>query len=567
MRLRKTYIIFDKTQNGMYNDFLLKKGLLNQGPKKVATAKKAMASTQHPAVTKVILDVIKDNGNAIDAIISACLLQNVYEPHMSNYAGTLDLIYYENSTGKTYCMNAVGELPENISPLAPNPNTPNTICAIGGFAKGLSSLYERFGTKEWSYYCKPAIEAADKGTIMTSSQYESLVMKNKMNTFFPSGREYFYPHGFLVSVGQRWKKPKLAETLSKLSEVGPEYFITGSWAEHFVEKSNEIGWNITLKHIKDYKTRWLKPINFTYKGKEMIGNPPPDAGGLYMAYVLGILEEFDFKSMGHYTNSADTLYTLSWILGRAYNEVHNILRDNLTYKIPSKVLLSKDYQRLVAEIVRESKPIIDLTEDIKLKTSKASNIASGINYNEEYKGGTCHNVILDSEGNWVTMIHTLMGGGVPGLVVDGVNMSGMSYEDGEPFPQTCIGPGRRNAEQCCPILVLDNGEPYMALGTPGRPMLTTPIVLTNIFEFGMDPHKAIDAPRFWPLREEGLVLTVEIENRISKESIAGLAKMGVLTKPLGNYNWRTGSFQIIWKDNGIIKGTSDPRRLGYAEGI
>ena len=98
------------------------------------------------------------------------------------------------------------------------------------------------------------------------------------------------------------------------------------------------------------------------------------------------------------------------------------------------------------------------------------------------------------------------------------------------------------------------------------------IVLANIFEFGMDPNKAADAPRFWGLKEEvkkGLIYTVEVENRISEKAVAELAKLGVQTKPLGPYRWNMGSFQIVWKDKetGMFKGTSDPRRLGHAEGF
>jgi gamma-glutamyltranspeptidase len=105
------------------------------------------------------------------------------------------------------------------------------------------------------------------------------------------------------------------------------------------------------------------------------------------------------------------------------------------------------------------------------------------------------------------------------------------------------------------------------------PAYSTPIVLNNILKFKMDPYEAVDAPRFWWLDgdfdlQKGSKYTVQVENRISENSIKELAKFGVQVKPLGDYRWNTGSFQIIWQDNksGLIKGTSDPRRLGYAEG-
>jgi gamma-glutamyltranspeptidase/glutathione hydrolase len=539
--------------------------LLIQGPKKVASGEKAMVATQHPEVTKAMLEVMKDGGNAVDAFITSCLLQNVYEPHMSTHQGSIFFMYYEKATGKTYFMNAVGVLPEGLKPLAPNPHT-TRVCAVTGHMPALAQLHKRFGTKEWSYYCQPAIKAAEEGTVMTSYEYGCLYASRDQNTYFPSSREFFYPNGFLVPVGHRWKKPDLAETLRRLAEEGPEYFITGDWAKHYVSLANEIGWKITLEHLKEYEPQWMDSIKFSYNDHDMIGVPPPDTGGLLNAFILGVLEEFDLKSMGHYTQSAETLYTMAWTLGRARNELYGMIRDPLSYKIPSRVFLSKDYHRLVAEILRESKPIVDLTQDLELKTGKGAVASSGLKPKPDEEVNSCHNVVKDPEGNWVTAMHTGWAG-VPGLIVNGVKMGGI------PNNAVCVGPGRRPTSPLCNILVLDNdGEPWMAIGTPGMPVYSTPIVLANIFEFGMDPYEAVDAPRFWWLEKEtekGSLHTVSVENRITSKAIAGLAKMGVQIKSLGTYRWNMGSFQIVWKDEetGKIRGTSDPRRLGYAEGF
>ena len=100
------------------------------------------------------------------------------------------------------------------------------------------------------------------------------------------------------------------------------------------------------------------------------------------------------------------------------------------------------------------------------------------------------------------------------------------------------------------------------------------VVWVRFFEFGMEPYEAVDAPRFWPLDQEqeikkGIKYKVQVENRISEGAVAGLAKLGVQMESLGTYRWNTGSFQIVWKDkkNANLWGTSDPRRLGHAEGF
>jgi gamma-glutamyltranspeptidase len=88
-------------------------------------------------------------------------------------------------------------------------------------------------------------------------------------------------------------------------------------------------------------------------------------------------------------------------------------------------------------------------------------------------------ILLDSKNNWVSMMHTGNGGGAVGIVVDGVYMHGGSKNG------VSLGPGRRISLPICPIMVLDDEGPNMALGSPGNPVYSTPIVLANIFEFEM----------------------------------------------------------------------------------
>jgi len=92
-----------------------------QGPKPVAHGRKAMVSSSHPAVTKVMIDVLRDGGNAVDATVAGSLVQPVYEPHMTNHAGTVALLYWDASEEKAYFMDACAELPDGLPPLLPKP--------------------------------------------------------------------------------------------------------------------------------------------------------------------------------------------------------------------------------------------------------------------------------------------------------------------------------------------------------------------------------------------------------------------------------------------------------------
>ncbi len=106
----------------------------------------------------------------------------------------------------------------------------------------------------------------------------------------------------------------------------------------------------------------------------------------------------------------------------------------------------------------------------------------------------------------------------------------------------------------------------MALGTPGSPPQNVTEVLLNIFEYGMYPRDAVAAPRFRPQGED--YRTIRTESRISDQVRKDLKKRGFNIQDMTDYNWHTGSFQVVWRDEetGKLHGVSDPRRLGYAEG-
>jgi gamma-glutamyltranspeptidase/glutathione hydrolase len=117
------------------------------------------------------------------------------------------------------------------------------------------------------------------------------------------------------------------------------------------------------------------------------------------------------------------------------------------------------------------------------------------------------------------------------------------------------------------VFVLREGVPWMAIGTPGWPPQPVTQVLVNILDFGMSPKEAADAPRFWAFLNNSRQL--EIESRIDPSVRDGMAAVGIKVKELGDYNWHTGSMQIVWRDpaTGQLHGVTDPRRLGHAAGF
>ncbi len=164
------------------------------------------------------------------------------------------------------------------------------------------------------------------------------------------------------------------------------------------------------------------------------------------------------------------------------------------------------------------------------------------------------------------MMNTLQSGGIPGEVVDGVPMVGSHSQ--MHMRSSIAGWFTGGGRMRCVLghtFVLRDGEPWISLGTPGNVYCTIPQVLANLLDFGMDPYAAIDAPRMQPLEDD---YTLAIESRLPSGTVAGMAKLGVRIKPLPEYDYHMGSFQMSWRDEaGALHSTADPRRAGKAAGF
>ncbi len=537
---------------------------LNQGPKPEAIGEKVMVATQLPQVSNVAIQVLKDGGNAVDAMVAAVFMQHVNDFHQVSHFGSMSVIGYDAKTDKYWALNAVSERP----PADRHEHGDPEKVAIGGVVRGLEAIAERYGsgTMEWSSYLQPAIASAEEGVVVTSFMYGinySLMERGEL-VKNPEARQAYMANGHLVPVGERWKRPKFAETLRKVASEGADYLYTGAWAKKFVEAANKKGYAVSMQDLAEYEPKWDEPTRFTYRGLEFYGSPPPDTGGLIVGSNLNILENFDLKSMGHYSESPEALEIMIRAFGRVNDETRWVIKDPLNFRIPSELWLSKEYGKMGAKFVENTMllPNVDLAPAIDTTAALVQPATplfpAGADGADSANLGSNHNVIADSQGNWVSMLHTGHGG-APGIFIDGVRATGSGAR------AYTAGPGRRLVLPITGIIVAKDGKPWLAMGTPGSPPQPVTEVLVNIIDYGMNPKDAADAPRFWAFRndERG----VRIESRISDSVRKGMKRRGIKVTDLGDYNWHTGSMQIIWMgEDGKLHGATDPRRLGTVIG-
>ena len=545
------------------------------GPKQPAIGRRAVCSSQHPIVTDTMLDVMKDGGNAVDAAIAGSLVQATVQHEMTNHTGTVSFLYWEASSGKSYHLNSMGTLVPDMAPFwrVPKGTASYTeygngpVAVIPGFMPGMKAMYDRFATKPWEYLCSSAIHWAEEGHIVNSFEHEVMVQTVDLYLYTKSGREHFSPGGFMPQVGDRWPKPALAQALKKLAAEGPDHFITGEWARHFVDRANAVGWKIGMKHMDAIPPRWTEGTRYRHREFEILQPSPPERQAVYCSLVLGMLRELKIIDLGHYTESPEALYFMAHALRRAAFET-GFLNDPEIFEDPAGTLMSAAYQSHLAEILRRSMPKVDLTKHVELTSPPGALAAAGVNGNQadKHPAGSCELSLVDPQGNWVQMMNTLQTGGISGEVVDGVPMVGSHNQTSmaSSFSGWYTGGGRMRSV-IGNTIVLKDGRPCLSLGSPGNVHCTVPQVLSNVLDYGMDPYAAEDAPRMLPM-EDGY--RVSVESRIPETVVSGLAKLGILVRPLPQYHYHMGSYQMSWRDeDGLLHGCAGPRRAGTAASL
>jgi gamma-glutamyltranspeptidase/glutathione hydrolase len=131
-----------------------------------------------------------------------------------------------------------------------------------------------------------------------------------------------------------------------------------------------------------------------------------------------------------------------------------------------------------------------------------------------------------------------------------------------------LAPGKRPRVTLSPTLVLKDGQPVMAMSTPGgdnqdQAMLQ---VLLNMIDFGMPPQEAVEAPRFQSehfyasfANHEFSPGRLNVENRLPPETVARLKALGHVVQVSGPWS-NSSAPTVIWVSEGVLHGGADPRR-------
>ena len=462
----------------------------------------AMVVCARPEASAIGIDIMKQGGNAFDAMIATDLALTVAYPFAGNIGGG-GFMVYRTKDGKTGALDYREKAPMAASKNMYLDKDGNVIkgkstlgaMAIGipGTVAGLFEVHEKFGSLPFEKLIQPAINLAKKGVVVTKKQAERL---NKYKKYFTEANDH------TILLDKEWKEgdtikyPNLAETFTRIKEQGRDGFYKGKTADMLVNYVHKLGGIITKKDLESYNAKWRKPVEFTYKDLKIIAMSPPSSGGICNAQIFKALEPYDIASYGH--NSLKAIQLITEAERRAYADRSYFLGDPDFVRIPLDTLMSANYtQKRMADF---SWYKATLSADVK-----HGNI---VGYESDE---TTHYSIVDKFGNAIAVTTTLNGAyGSKVYVSDGGFFLNNEMDDFSSKPGTpnmfgllgaeanAIRPEKRMLSSMTPTIVEKDGKLFMVVGSPGGSTIITSVMQTilNVYEFGLGMQEAVDAPRF-----------------------------------------------------------------------
>ena len=522
--------------------------------------KNGVVASVHPIASNIGINILKDNGNAIDAAIATGLALGVVDQFNSGLGGGA-FIMIRLSNGKVFSIDGREKAPNKATSKMYNINdktnsyySQNGVLSVA--VPGLPAAYIKAlsiaGTKKLSELIKPSILIAKEGFKLDDDYIRRYKINLEELKKDSSSKEiYFDKKGNNLKKGHKFIQADLALTYEKFGEKGLDYFYRGEFAHRLVKLMEQKGGMITYEDMKNYQAIQRDPILGTYRDYRIYGMGPPSSGGINILQMLNMIETSSILD-NKKNFDKESIYFISLIMNEVFKSRSNDLGDPDFHDINIKKLISKAYS--------EEKLLKIQKKDKKIKNNNIQN------FNPSHTTNLC---VVDKWGNVVVINQTInhtFGSKVTvpetGVILNN-EMDDFSIKLGLPnaFGLTggeanSIEGNKRPLSSMSPTIIIKDDKPFIIIGGAGGPRIITSVLqsIINIIDFDLSVPEAISKPRF---HHQYLPNSLYMENGFSKETTNFLEEKGykiVKKKELG-------IVQIIGWDStkGIFTGSSDIR--------
>ena len=477
--------------------------------------------------------ILKEGGNAFDAVVAAVFASYMCEPALTSPAGGGFLLAFEQGYNPVLYDFFV-----DVPPLrSENPDFFKITVdfgdalqdfhigcasiAVPGTVAGLLRVHSERGRLSLGDVLYPAMEYAKEGVFLSSVQASFVKLLEPIFTATEESRKIFMAKGKLIDETSVFKNHSYYEFLSLLSKDGQWVFYAGEIADRIDSLCRNCGGHLRKEDLERYKVEEREPLRFNFRGYDVLTNNLPFPGGILIAFTLKLLED---TSLGKFGSKQHLLKLL-----KAMEETNRFRRE---FVDEGKVNSYQDY----------------------LNSAFMESYKGEINR----FGNTTHISVIDEDGN-AASITTTNGEGSGYIIPDtGVMLNNMlGEEDLNPKGFFRWPPYVRLPSMMSPTIVVKDEEPVLVLGSAGSNRIRSAIVnvILNYFSFNMDVKNAVDAPRVH--YENG---TVFVEPGFEKYVLEEIKRMFGEVVRFSSKNMFFGGVQAV---TGSFEGAGDPRRGGF----
>ena len=428
---------------------------------------------------------------------------------------------------------------------------------VPGTVAGMLYALETYGSMSRQQVLAPAIALAEEGIAVSFAlNYELATGGQRLRDDPESLRLFFKPDGIPYEIGDTWRQPDLAWTLRQIADQGAEAFYRGEIAQRIVAAMEAGNGLITRQDLADYRAIERPPVRGHFHEFEVVSAPPPSSGGVHILQILNMLEADNLVALGH--NSAAYLHLLAESMKLAYADRSQYLADPDYFDVPVAQLTDKAYAARQRKLIDPG------------RATPSATIAPGRELPARSKD-TTHYSVADEKGNMVSNTYTLNASFGSAIAVPGTGML-LNNEMGDfaavPGKPNLFGlvqgesnrieGGKRPLSSMSPTIVLRQGKPWLATGSPGGSRIITTVLQTllNAMVFDMNVAAAGINAR---IHHQWLPDEILAEDGISPDTVRLLEQMGHKVVLGGRTIGRTESIMIR---DGWLLGATDTRRPG-----
>ena len=537
-----------------------------------------MVASEQRLASAAGAEMLRQGGNAVDAAVAVGFALAVVLPNAGNLGGGGFMLIQDAKAKTTVALDFREIAPANASRdmyldangkviEGKSTRTPYSV-GIPGSVSGLTQALAEHGTMTLAQVIAPAIKLADEGFAVSPVLAELFNIQRTHLERWPSTRAVFFklndtaqtcsldqcPASAIrtYAAGETLVQKDLAQTLKIIAAQGAKGFYTGDVAQKIVNTLQGADQPMTMSDLANYKTEVRKPVEGTYRGVQILSMPPPSSGGIHLIQMLNLLERYPLKQYG--SGSAQNIHLLAESARLAYADRAEYLGDPAFVKVPQTGLISKKYADELSLKIDPQR----MTPSSKVRAGQPAPYESD---------QTTHFSVMDAQGNVVSCTYTLNLSFGSGIVAQGTGvllnneMDDFSVKPGVPNAFGLVGgdanavaPGKRPLSSMTPVILMRDGKPWLATGSPGGARIITTVLqnIVNVIDFGMNIAEAASVPR---MHHQWTPDFIRVERGFSPDTIKLLESMGHSVKVMPTM----GRIQTVQRDGNLFFGASDPR--------